>query len=210
VLVDCSTISPPASARVRALVEARGAHMLDAPVFGSRNEARSGGLGFIVGGDPAVLARVQDVLAMLGRTRLVGGPGCGVQAKLVGNLVIAASLHAYNEGLVLAAKAGIAAETMTDIILSSRARSGIIEMKAPPVLRGDFAPFFPLRLMAKDLGLVLDSARSLGAPAPLAEALHAIYAASLAAGLGDQDFAATIRPLEQAAGVAARAAPPPV
>lgn len=207
VLIDSSTISPPASQRIREQVEARGARMLDAPVFGSRNEARRGELGLVVGGEPEVLAQVQDVLDSLGRTLHVGGPGLGVQAKLVVNLVIAASLHAFNEGMVLATKAGINPDTMLQIIQSSRGRSGIIDMKAPQILKRDFTPFFPLKLMAKDIGLVLDAARSLQVPAPLATALHDIYAASLAAGLADEDFTATVRLLEGAAGVEVKSAP---
>jgi 3-hydroxyisobutyrate dehydrogenase len=155
VLIDSSTVSPPTTLHVLSRINAKGAEMLDAPVFGSRAEA--GELGFIVGGERRVLVRVQDVLDAMGRTRHVGGNGIGVHAKLVVNLVIAGTLQAFNEGMVLATTAGVDPEVMLQIILSSRARSGIIEMKAPQILRRDFAPFFTLQLMAKDVRLVLES-----------------------------------------------------
>lgn len=200
VLIDSSTVSPPTTLRVRGLLEGKGADMLDAPVFGSKNEAERGELGFIVGGERAVLDRVQPVLDAMGRTLHVGGNGMGAYAKLVVNLVIAGTLQAFNEGMVLATRAGIDPEAMAQILLSSRARSGIIEMKAPQVLRRDFSPFFPLQLMAKDMRLVLETAASLGLELPVASALGEVYSACLAAGLGGEDFCATIKSLERGAG----------
>lgn len=210
VLIDSSTISPPTTLRVCEAFKSRRAWMLDAPVFGSKNEAEKGDLGFIVGGDPAVVARVQDVLDCMGRTIYVGGNGMGVSAKLVVNLLIASTLHAFNEGMVLATKAGIAPETMLQIIQSSRARSGIIDMKAPQILNRDFSPFFPLRLMAKDIGLVLDSAVALNVAVPAAAALKQFYDTCLAQGLAEEDFAAAIKPLEEHAGVEVKSSPPPL
>jgi 3-hydroxyisobutyrate dehydrogenase-like beta-hydroxyacid dehydrogenase len=205
VLIDSSTVSPPTTQRVLELLKTKGADMLDAPVFGSKNEAEKGELGFIVGGDAAVLERVRDVLEAMGRVNHLGGNGLGAHAKLVVNLVIAGTLQAFNEAMVLATKGGLDAESVLKIILSSRARSGIIEMKAPQVMKRDFSPFFPLQLMAKDMRLVLESAASLGVELPFATALSAGYERCLAAGLGGEDFAATIKPLEQQAAVEVKA-----
>jgi 3-hydroxyisobutyrate dehydrogenase-like beta-hydroxyacid dehydrogenase len=207
VLIDSSTVSPPTTLRVLALLKEEGAEMLDAPVFGSKNEAEKGELGFIVGGAGEVLASVQEVLDCMGRTNHVGGNGMGAYAKLVVNLVIAGTLQAFNESMVLATKAGIDPEAMLKIILSSRARSGIIEMKAPQILKRDFSPFFPLQLMAKDMRLVLESAASLGVQLPFATALSGIYAGCLADGLAGEDFAATIKPLERQAALEVKSAP---
>jgi 3-hydroxyisobutyrate dehydrogenase-like beta-hydroxyacid dehydrogenase len=208
VLIDSSTVSPPTTLRVLELLKSKGADMLDAPVFGSKNEAEKGELGFIVGGEPEVLARVQEVLDCMGRTNRVGGNGLGAHAKLVVNLIIAGTLQAFNESMVLATKAGLDPDAMLKIILSSRARSGIIEMKAPQVLKRDFSAFFPLQLMAKDMRLVLESASSLGVDLPFATTLSAIYQNCLNVGLGGEDFAATIKPLEKQAALEVRGAPP--
>jgi 3-hydroxyisobutyrate dehydrogenase-like beta-hydroxyacid dehydrogenase len=201
ILIDSSTVSPPTTLRVLDLLKAKGADMIDAPVFGSKNEAENGELGFIVGGEREVVRRVQDVLDSMGRTIYVGSNGMGAYAKLVVNLVVASTLQAFNEGMVLATKAGIDPETMLRIIMSSRAKSGIIEMKAPQVLNRDFTPFFPLQLMAKDMRLVVESAEALKVHLPFAAALKEIFAACLADGLAAEDFAATIKPLERQAGV---------
>jgi 3-hydroxyisobutyrate dehydrogenase-like beta-hydroxyacid dehydrogenase len=206
VLIDSSTVSPPTTLRVLELLKAKGADMLDAPVFGSKNEAEKGELGFIVGGDAAVLSRVQDVLDCMGRTNHVGGNGLGAHAKLVVNLVIAGTLQAFSESMVLATKAGLDPDAVLKIILSSRARSGIIEMKAPQILKRDFSPFFPLHLMAKDMRLVLESAQSLGVKLPFASSLSSIYQGCLADGLGEEDFAATIKPLEKQAALEVKGA----
>lgn len=206
VLIDSSTVSPPTTLSVLAMLKAEGADMIDAPVFGSKNEAEKGELGFIVGAERHVLARVQDVLDCMGRTNHVGGNGLGAHAKLVVNLIIAGTLQAFNESMVLAAKAGLDPDAMLKIILSSRARSGIIEMKAPQILKRDFTPFFPLQLMAKDMRLVLESAASLGVELPFATSLSGIYEHCLASGLAGEDFAATIKPLEQQASLEVKGA----
>jgi 3-hydroxyisobutyrate dehydrogenase-like beta-hydroxyacid dehydrogenase len=205
VLIDSSTISPPASLEVRRLLQAKGADMIDAPVFGSKNEAEKGELGFIVGGEREVLERVQDVLDAMGRTLYVGANGMGAYAKLVVNLVIASTLQAFSEGMVLGTKAGIAPELMLEIIQSSRARSGIIEMKAPQILKRDFTPFFPLALMAKDLRLVVESAEALNLQLPFATALKEIFASCASNGLANEDMAALIKPLEKQAQVEVKA-----
>lgn len=206
VVIDSSTISPPVTLRIAENLKAKGADLLDAPVFGSKNEAENAALGFIIGGDPAVFERVQDVLESMGKTFYVGGSGMGSYAKLVVNFIIAASLEAMNEGVVLATKAGVNPEVMLEIIQNSRARSGIIEMKAPQVLKRDFSPFFPLRLMDKDLGLVMDTARFLKVPMLLGGVLKEVYNACMAEGLADQDFCATIKFLEEITNVEVKAA----
>lgn len=200
VVIDSSTVSPATTQRVRDGLRARGAELLDAPVYGSRDEAEQGALGFMVGGEAGVLARVQPVLDAMGRTLHVGPGGAGAQAKLVVNLVIAGTLQAFNEGMVLAAKAGVDPDTMVRILLASRARSGVIEMKAPRVLQREFQPFFPLRLMTKDLRLVRETAAALGAALPLADLLARVYEEGVAGGLGGEDYCATIKTLETAAG----------
>jgi 3-hydroxyisobutyrate dehydrogenase-like beta-hydroxyacid dehydrogenase len=201
ILIDSSTVSPTATLRVAEALRARGAHMIDAPVFGSKNEAERGELGFIVGAERAIFDSVADVFACMGKTFYVGGNGAGIYAKLVVNLIIAVTLEAMNEGMVLATKAGIDPEIMLQVIQSSRARSGIIEMKSPQVLKRDFSPFFPLRLMDKDLGLVLDTARSAGVPLFLTSMLKQIYQACMSDGLADEDYCATIKFAEKLAKV---------
>jgi 3-hydroxyisobutyrate dehydrogenase-like beta-hydroxyacid dehydrogenase len=201
VLIDSSTVSPQTSLSVREQLQAKGAEMLDAPVFGSKNEAEKAELGFIVGGEKEVIAKVQDVLDAMGRTIHVGKNGMGAYTKLVVNQVIANTMLAFNEGMVLATKAGLDPSKMVEVILSSRAKSGIIEMKAPGILKRDFSPFFPMKLMAKDTRLVLEAAKSEGVSMPLTEQLKTVFDDCIARGLGEEDFSATIKWLEEKSGV---------
>lgn len=153
---------PATTLLLREALKARGAAMIDAPVFGSKNDAEAAQIGFIVGADRAVFDSVIDVFECMGKPFYVGVNGMGIYAKLVVNLIIAVTLQAMNEGMILAAKAGVDPDIMLQVILSSRARSGIIEMKAPQILKRDFTAFFPLRLMNKDMGLVMDAMHAPG------------------------------------------------
>jgi 3-hydroxyisobutyrate dehydrogenase len=206
VVIDSSTVSPAAVLDAGRKLAARGAALLDAPVFGSKHEAERGDLGFMIGGDRAVFESVQDLFeGCLARSaRYVGPQGSGSYAKLVVNLVIALEVEAFAEGMTLAAAAGLAPEAMYEILMASRARAGIFEMKGPPILRGDFAPFFPLKLMDKDVRLALETAQAAGVPTPALAAARQVFAACLAAGQAEEDFSSLIRHHERAAGVAVR------
>jgi 3-hydroxyisobutyrate dehydrogenase-like beta-hydroxyacid dehydrogenase len=201
VVIDSSTVSPPTTQKTAAAVRAKGAHLLDAPVFGSKNEAETGALGFIVGGDRAVFDSVQDVLSCMGKSSHVGATGMGATAKLVVNLVIAGELEAFYEGMVMATKAGLDPDQMYSILMNSRARSGIYEMKGPNILKRDFTAFFPLRLMDKDMRLALETADALGVSMPVVQAVKAVLGACVAAGQADEDMSSAIRHLERAGGV---------
>jgi 3-hydroxyisobutyrate dehydrogenase-like beta-hydroxyacid dehydrogenase len=201
VVIDSSTVSPPTTQKMAAAVGAKGGHLLDAPVFGSRNEAETGALGFIVGGDRAVFDAVQDVFSSMGKSTYMGPTGMGATAKLVVNLVIASELEAFYEGMVMATKAGLDPDQMYSILMNSRARSGIFEMKGPNILKRDFTTFFPLRLMDKDMRLALETADALRLPMPVVRAVKEVLGACVAAGQGDEDMSSAIRHLERAGGV---------
>jgi 3-hydroxyisobutyrate dehydrogenase len=201
VVIDSSTVSPPTTQKMAAAVEAKGARLLDAPVFGSKNEAENGTLGFIVGGDRAAFDSVQDVLSCMGKSTHVGPTGMGATAKLVVNLVIASELQAFHEGMVMATKAGLDPDQMYSILMSSRARSGIYEMKGPSILKRDFTVFFPLRLMDKDMRLALETADALRLSMPVVRAVKDVLGACVAAGQAEEDVSAAIKHLERAGGV---------
>jgi len=201
VVIDSSTVSPPTTQRMAEQVRAKGGHLLDAPVFGSKNEAENGALGFIVGGDRAVFDSVQDVLSGLGKATYMGPSGMGATAKLVVNLVIAAELEAFHEGMVLAAKAGLDPDLMYSVLMNSRARAGIFEMKGPNILKRDFSTFFPLRLMDKDMRLALETADALRLSMPLVRAVKDVLGACVTAGQAEEDFSSAIKHLERAGGV---------
>jgi len=206
IVVDCSTISPEVSRRLTAQAASRGASWLDAPVTGSKHGAEKGDLTFMIGGDQEALERVMPVLKALGKKHIYcGAQSLGLSAKLVQNAIQSTMVEIFSEGFVMAVKAGVKPQTMMEIIQSSLARSALIDFKAPFVFKGDFTPYFPLKLMHKDLGLTMEAAYALNVPMPIAAAVKEIYGAVKAKGKGDLDYAAVITLFEELAGAKVRA-----
>ena len=179
---------------------------LDAPFTGSTPGAEGGTLTFMVGGDPAVLKSVRPYLEAMGkRIYHCGGPGMGLHAKLTQNLILSNLLQAFNEGMVLAAKAGVDPQLMLEILDNSAAKSGMIAYKAPFVLRREFTASFSNKWMHKDVGLALESGKELGVPLFLTGVTRQLFQAALSAGLGEEDMCSSIKVLERAAGVEVKA-----
>lgn len=205
VLIDSSTISPAASRRFACHLAGKGARMLDAPVTGSKHGAEKGELTFMIGGEREVLEQVMPVLTVLGKKHIYCGQnGLGLAAKLAQNAIQATMLEVFCEGFVLATKAGVQPQTMMEIIQSSLARAALTDFKAPFIFKGDFTPYFPLKLMHKDLTLAMEAAYAQNVPMPTAAAVKEVYAAAKAQGKGDLDYAAVVTFLEELAGVKVR------
>ncbi len=205
IVIDSSTISPIVSRRLACHTAGKGAQMLDAPVTGSKHGAEKGELTFMIGGERAVLDRAMSVLQVLGKKHIYCGQnGSGLAAKLAQNVIQAAMVEVFCEGFVLAAKAGVQPRTMFEIVQSSMARASLTDFKAPFIFKGDFTPYFPLKLMHKDLALAMEAAYAQGVAMPTAAAVKEVYGAAKAKGKGDQDYAAVITFLEEIAGVQVR------
>ncbi len=200
---DSSTISPQASRRIAARLAERGATLLDCPVTGSKQGAESGKLVFIAGGPKEAVARLQPLFQVMGqRVFHIGGNGMGLAAKLAMNLNIALIYQGFCEGLVLAEKSGVSAGQMLEIIGATMLRSGVIEYKAPFIRARDYSPNFPLKLMLKDIRLMLEHARSLQTELPALQTVAGIYEQAVRQGLGEQDYAATLGLMERQSGLA--------
>jgi len=202
IVVDSSTISPSATLGFAERVRAKGAEYVDAPVTGSKIGAESGQLVFIVGAEPDVIERLQPLFSALGKATLrMGSTGKGQAAKIGMNLMIATMYEGFAEALVLTSKLGVESEAMLQLIQSSMVRSGVVDYKAPFVLKRDFTPNFPLRLMHKDLKLMLDAARERRVKLPAVETVEEVYDIAAEEGLSDMDYASTLELLEKWAGV---------
>lgn len=202
VIVDSSTISPTATQQFAARVNKRGVDYVDAPVTGSKIGAANASLVFIVGGAEAVLERLKPLFDAMGKQVFrMGDTGKGQAAKLVMNLQIAMIYEGFAEALTLATKLGIPAETLIPLIQASMVRSGVVDYKAPFILKRDFSANFPLRLMHKDIRLALGAARESRVKLPGLEAVEEVYDLSSEEGYGDLDYAATLTLLEKWAGV---------
>ena len=202
VVADASTIGPSDSRRIGAALAAKGVEFLDAPCTGSRPGAEGGTLTFMIGGKQEVFEKIRPYFEIMGkRLYYCGGAGMGLHAKLTQNLILSNLLEAFNEGMVLATKAGVDPGLMLDILDNSAAKSGLISYKAPFVFRRDFAPNFSVKWMHKDVGLMIDSANELGVPVPLTAVTQQMLQAAVAEGFADEDMCSSIKVLEKWAGV---------
>jgi 3-hydroxyisobutyrate dehydrogenase/2-hydroxy-3-oxopropionate reductase len=202
VVVDASTVSPSSSRRIGSKLSESGIHFLDAPCTGSKPGAEGGNLTFMIGGDQSVYERVKPYFEPMGKKLFFcGGPGMGLHAKLTQNLILSNLLQAFNEGMVLASKAGVDPELMLEVLDNSAAKSGLISFKAPYVFRRDFSTNFSVKWMHKDIGLMLESASELDVPLPLTGLTQQMFRAAIARGYGEDDICSTIKVLEEIAGV---------
>ena len=200
-LVDLSTVSPAASARVAALAESASIAYLRAPVSGNPSVVRSGTLSFIVSGERDTLERVEPVLRTIGATVQYVGEGEQARAvKLAINLVIGGLAQLMSEALVLGEASGVSRRALLEVMASSAAGAPFVKYKTEPLLRDDFSATFTTALMEKDIDLVLDLAEDAGVELPLAVELKALVRGACEAGYADDDFMALYLYLRGASG----------
>jgi 3-hydroxyisobutyrate dehydrogenase-like beta-hydroxyacid dehydrogenase len=202
VVVDSSTISPTATREFARRVGEREAEYVDAPVTGSKAGAETGQLIFMAGGSDQTIEKLKPLWTAMGKSLFrMGEVGMGQAAKLGMNLMIALTYEGFAEGLALTGKLGVKPDALIPLIQASMVRSGVIDYKAPFVLRRDFSPNFPLRLMHKDIQLMLDAAREQRVKLPGLETVAEIYDIAAEEGQDNLDYAATLTLLEKWAGV---------
>jgi len=207
IIADSSTIAPAATRQFAERVGAKGVQWVDAPMTGSKAGAESGTLVFIVGGEESTVEKLKPLFAAMGKKIFrMGETGKGQAAKLAMNLQIALIYEGFAEALTLATKLGVDAETLLPLIEASMVRSGVVDYKAPFVLKRDFSPNFPLRLMRKDIRLALDAAKEARVKLPGLETVEEIYDMATEDGHEDLDYAATLTLLEKWAGVEVKGA----
>ena len=204
VVIDMSTISPVVARELAHQVEALGAEMLDAPVSGGDVGARQGTLSIMVGGKAEVFERARPLFHLMGKNVVhIGESGAGQVAKACNQIVVALTIEAISEALVLAAKAGVDPAAVREALLGGFAQSRILDLHGQRLLARNFAPGFRTALQHKDLKIALDAGRAYGVPLPSTSLVHELYGALLAAGQGDLDHSALVTMVEQLAGGAA-------
>jgi 3-hydroxyisobutyrate dehydrogenase-like beta-hydroxyacid dehydrogenase len=192
--IDSSTVSPALARRVAAACAERQVAFLDAPVTGGTWGAEKGDLVFMVGGQAEVLKAAEPLLSVLGKRWFYLGPnGAGQTIKLAMNLILALQVDALAEALALVTHAGLEGQKLVEVMQSSMARAAVLDVKAPLLLKGEYPPSFPLRLMHKDMGLALDLARETGVNLPAAAAAFSTYSAVKAKAQEDLDYAAVMK-----------------
>ncbi|PYN38356.1 MAG: NAD(P)-dependent oxidoreductase [Candidatus Rokuibacteriota bacterium] len=202
IVISMSTIDPLVARRLADALAARGVAMLDAPVSGGTERAKTGELSIIAGGDAATFEACRDLFKAMG-TKIfhVGGLGQGLAMKLVNNMLVQVNMVAVAEALVLGVKAGLDPRTIYEVVRVSTGTSSAFERGAARMLARDFSPAGTVDISFKDQELETAFAKQLGAPLLLANVSQQVYQMARAAGLGKQDGTAIIQVLERLAGV---------
>lgn len=194
VYIDSSTVSPELAIKAARACAERGVDYLDAPVTGGTWGAEKGELVFMIGGTAETLERARPVLEAVGKRFFLLGPnGAGQTVKLAMNLLLALEVEALAESLAIVTKAGIPGERLVEVMQSSMARAGVLDVKAPQMLKNEYPPSFPLRLMHKDVRLAVELAKKENVRIPAGEAAYAVYSAVKEAAKEDLDYGAVAR-----------------
>lgn len=203
VVICSTTVAPDAAGRIAARVAASGRLFLDAPVSGGQAGARGGSMTVMASGDPAAFDRAAPLLeAVSGKVwRLGDKPGIGSTVKMVNQLLAGVHIAVAAEALALGIRAGADPQTLFDVISSSAGSSWMWQNRVPHVLAGDDTPLSAVNIFVKDLGIVLDQARALTFPLPLAAAAHQLFLAAAASGNGARDDAFVIRVWQALTGI---------
>lgn len=201
IYVDHSTIKPATSRQVAAVLAEKGIGCLDAPVSGGDIGAREGTLAIMVGGPAEVLEQVMPILRVVGKTIThVGGAGSGQVAKAANQIMTAAQMVAMGELMMFAQKAGADPRKVVAAIRGGAAQCWTLDVKSPRLFAGNRAPGFKAYMHAKDLAIVMDTAREYSVPLPSTAIDAQLYNAMLGMDLAELDNSAVIAVLERLAG----------
>ena len=204
-LVDMSTNSPALVKRIATQAQTKGVGFLDAPVSGGVRGARKGTLTIMVGGEKELYDRFQPFFESMGANIFhVGEVGAGNVAKLVNNMLAFSTMMANAEALILGAKAGVDLNVLYNIVRTSSGNSMTWEGGARAILRDRLAPTFTLDLACKDMGLATDLANELDVNLTMAPTAERMMKNFQDNGFGKEDTLATVKALEEAAGVTVR------
>ena len=192
--IDMSTIHPTVSIELAA----RGVPCLDAPVSGGDVGAREGTLSIMVGGDEDDFERARPVFEAMGRTIVhVGGPGAGQTVKACNQIVVALTIEAVSEALVLGSKAGVDPERILDVLGGGLAANRVMELRRRNFLEHDFTPGFRVDLHHKDLNIALESGDAFGVALPATSLAQQMLRTLRARGRGAQDHSALLTVIEE-------------
>jgi 2-hydroxy-3-oxopropionate reductase len=200
-LIDMSSIAPSVARSVCNAAHEVGADALDAPVSGGDVGAREGTLSIMAGGSDDAFKRAGPLFDVLGTTVVhMGDAGAGQTAKACNQILVAVTIEAVSEALVLASKAGVDPDRLIEVLSGGLAGNKVMEVRRRNFLEHDFTPGFKLSLHHKDLGIALRTARELGVYVPTTAIVDQMLAALKAAGDGDLDHSALLKVIEQASG----------
>jgi 3-hydroxyisobutyrate dehydrogenase len=198
ILVDHTTASATVARDMHAVAAAKGIGFLDAPVSGGQAGAENGKLTIMVGGDEAVFAEAEPVIAHYARAvTLMGGSGSGQLTKMVNQICIAGLVQALSEGIAFAQHAGLDAERVLDVIGKGAAQSWQMDNRGKTMIADKFDFGFAVNWMRKDLAICLDEARTNGSALPVSALVDQLYGRVQSRGGGRWDTSSLIRLLRK-------------
>ena len=202
IFVDNSTIKPGAARSIAVRLAEKGVQSLDAPVSGGDIGAKNGTLTIMVGGDADALEKVMPIFEAMGKTIThVGDAGAGQVAKAANQIMVAAQMVAMGELLVFSKKAGVDPQKVVDAIKAGAAQCWSLDVKPPRLFEGNRQPGFKAYMQAKDLNIVMESAREYGTPLPLTAESTQLFNAMLQMDMAELDNSAVVGVIEKLAGV---------
>ncbi len=195
VFVMCSTVDPAWSIALEKRLAERGILYLDAPISGGAARAAKGEITMMTSGHPDAYAKVGGALdAMAAKVyRLGGAAGNGSKIKIINQLLAGVHIAAAAEAMALGLREGVDPAALYDVITHSAGNSWMFENRMAHVLAADYTPLSAVDIFVKDLGLVLDTARSSKFPLPLASTAHQMFLQAASAGYGREDDSAVIK-----------------
>ena len=197
IVVDNSTIKPATARHIAEKLAEKGVLSLDAPVSGGDIGAQKGTLTIMVGGPAEALERAMPAFEAIGSSiTLIGEAGAGQVAKCCNQIMVAAQMAAMGELLIFARKTGTDPEKVVEAIKGGAAQCWALDIKPPNLFAGNRQPGFKAYMQAKDLGIVMDTAREYGMPLPAASANTQLFNAMLEMGMEELDNSAVVGVLE--------------
>jgi 3-hydroxyisobutyrate dehydrogenase-like beta-hydroxyacid dehydrogenase len=203
VVLCCTTVAPEYARALGTKLAERGLLLLDAPVSGGAAAARAGTMTVMASGSAEAFARAEPALAAIAGKiwRLGDAAGIGSTVKMVNQLLAGVHIATAAEAMALGIRAGADPQTLFDVISTSAGSSWMFQNRVPHILAGDDTPLSAVNIFVKDLGIVLDQARALTFPLPMASAAHQLFLAAAARGHGARDDSFVIRFWEALAGI---------
>lgn len=202
IFIDNSTIKPETARMLAERLAEVGVAALDAPVSGGDVGARNGTLTIMVGGPEDAFAKAEPLFQAMGKAWvLVGDSGAGQIAKACNQIIVGAQMVALAEALITAQKAGVDPMRVVEAIKGGAAQMWTLDVKPPRLFAGNRQPGFKAYMQHKDLGIVMDTARTYGIPLPMTALTQQLYTAMLEQGNRELDNSAIISVYESLAGV---------
>jgi 2-hydroxy-3-oxopropionate reductase len=196
-LIDMSTISPVVTEELAEALQEKGASMLDAPVSGGDVGAIEGTLSIMVGGHEADFQRAKPLFEAMGKTITHVGPtGAGQVTKAANQVVVALTIEAVSEALVLGSAGGVSAEKILEVLGGGLASNKVMEVKREKFLSHTFEPGFRSELHHKDLGIALAAGREYGVVLPVTALVDQLLLSMRRKGWGGEDHSALLRIIE--------------